>query len=87
MSSINTFSDGELNHTLPPPFTIDLQAYSGISFRKAAISSLWERAPAHRVMQFGDHKQITSTAAYATDTVERRAELTHSIAAGFASGF
>lgn len=67
--------------------TLDLDRYSGISFRKSAASGLWNKIELHRVAESLDHASLDACMSYGHDTPQSRAANTHLRAQDFQSGF
>jgi hypothetical protein len=72
---------------LPHGHRCEVDRYTGISFRKAGLTQLWDKIPRHRLMAHAGHASFASTAAYGGDTFFVRRSNTAAIAASFNVGF
>eukprot|EP01047_Picozoa_sp_COSAG01_P009864 COSAG01_NODE_411_length_17360_cov_11.401852_17_plen_246_part_00 len=63
---------------------VDLQLFSGISFRKGSLSTLGAAGvPSHRLADHGDHASVQSSRRYTLDSLSQRAANSGIIAAAF----
>ena len=72
---------------LPRGHLCVVDKYSGISFRRAGITQLWDKVPSHRLSAHAGHASFSSTAAYGGDSYFVRRGNTAQIAQSFGPGF
>ena len=72
---------------LPHGHLCKVDRFSGISFRRAGITQLWDKIPQHRLSAHAGHASFSSTWAYGGDSIAVRRGNTNEIAKGFSSGF
>ena len=72
---------------LPMGHLCVVDRFSGISFRRAGITQLWDKIPQHRLSAHAGHSSFSSTWVYGGDSIAVRRGNTNEIAKGFSAGF
>jgi hypothetical protein len=72
---------------LPNGHRCPIERFTGISFRKAGVTQLWDRIPRHRLSAHCSHASFSSTFGYGGDTLAVRRGNTAEITSSFQPGF